>query len=234
MVDLERINYKGLYSDVVEFIDYSPLRYDNGASLCEETPISPLNIPVQNERMLRIKKLVKRTPMGRIIVSQRKRKYLRSIFTDGTKPKLDLCPLFEIEDMAYINHAFNILLDRDMTHDEFVKFYQMLKTGMPKEALIFILCNSGEINKNIAIESFTDYERAYFRYVYKQKVTNLPVISYLIALFTMPVRLKKLENYWAEMDIAQADRFNCHIHHILLIEDKMTKILEKISPEEDK
>lgn len=234
MVDLGRINNKDLYSDVAEFIDYIPLWHNDPSQhelSDDSTPQDSAGIkdmPVQSSAMVNIKNIIKRTPLRKIIVSKRKRKRLREIFSDDERKRtLDLNLIIGFEDAAFLTEVFNILLDRDMSHDEFIKFYTMLKHGMPKEAMIYILCNSAEKDPNIAIQNFDNYEKAYFRYIYKQKIVNMPVLSYFIYLFTIPIRLRRIERYMIMMEINSIDRFNGEIHQIQTAEKNIIAFLKE-------
>ena len=128
MVELDRINFRDLYSNLADYIDYCPLRHSDAPQQASAAPVqnaqaSILSMPAQSRMKTMVKNVVKRTPLGRVIISNRKRKYLRNIFSDENKPTLDLSVLMGFADDAFIGEMFEILLGREVSRDEFMKFY---------------------------------------------------------------------------------------------------------------
>ncbi len=233
MVELDRINYRDLYSSLADYIDYSPLRHSDApqqqacAAPVQNAQVSILSMPAQSRMKTMVKNVVKRTPLGRIIISNRKRKYIRDIFSNENKPTLDLSVLMGFADDTFIEEIFEILLGREVSRDEYMKFYSMLKFGMPKEALVYILCNSPEKDPNIAVESFYYFEKAYFGYLYKQKIINLPVLNYILALIVLPMRLRKIDKAMTLLSIDAVDKSNAQLHSVQTAEKNIINYMKE-------
>lgn len=146
----------------------------------------------------------KRTLPGFLGHKQR-RQLLIARFSDDSQKIVDLDPIMELYDMDFLSESLKALYGRPMAHPD-LRYVRMMRMGMPREAVIYMLCNAEEMTENYYIEDFAYYDKMYWRYGRAKKIRELPIIKYIVLLFTTPLRLKKMEADYIDAEVDNASR----------------------------
>ena len=188
-MDLKRISKPGLNCE--EIVRYFNRNFDAGSSV-DEAMLPIINRGIVPRAVRRLKNIVKRTPIGKTILHKNIKKRILERFTDESKLSVDLTPLFALSDLQFLQQSIDVLLGRPMGDGEWA-LLQAMRLGMPREAVIYVLCISPEMNQNLNVRNFSKYDKAFRTYSMRRKIAGLPVINYIVALFAIPMRLKHAE-----------------------------------------
>ncbi|MGI6152816.1 MAG: FkbM family methyltransferase, partial [Christensenellaceae bacterium] len=206
MLELDRIDYRGLDKDtILNRIDW--IGHMAQAEKTAEQARSQTVVELPRQKGLverakdKAKRVVKKTPFGRLVLSKRNRETLRAAYTDMTKPAMDLTPLFGLEDKPFLEQAIRILFRRDIQKDECYGLMNLMKQEFTKASILYILLSSSEADRAVSIEGFERYEQEYVRIRRKVQIKNLPVINYIVALAVMPMRAKAIEERMVRNEI---------------------------------
>ena len=129
--------------------------------------------------------------------SKENRRILKQKLADPLKESVDLSTLMQLKDECFLEAAIPMLFHRDVGDGE-KALLEMLKKGVARGAILYILFSSAEMDVSRSIKDFEQYEKAYLQYRRNKRITGLPVINYITALATAPIRLKKVESLAAE------------------------------------
>ncbi|HBU12167.1 MAG TPA: hypothetical protein DEB31_05400 [Clostridiales bacterium] len=130
----------------------------------------------------------------RFFTARQSRAALAKAMTDGRKLKYDLRSILTHSDFDFLNEAVRILFFRDLQEKD-KRLLQLLLQGVPKQAVVYLLCADPEWDMRFGIKDFDVYEKAYLRYLRKDRISRIPVVSYIVDMAVMPVRARKAERY---------------------------------------
>ncbi len=224
-LELNRIGYDGLKKDTMTNLVDDMLQPSAipAVSVTETAGMPAARAPEG------LKRLVRRTPLARLARARMRRDALRAELTDSAKVSLDLTPIFALGDAGFLREAVRMLFYRNIGSGEYY-LLQMLKEGAPRGAVLYILFCSDEMDKTCAIKRFAAYEKAYFRYRAGNKIANIPVINYIVALAVMPIRVKNLQKLAGRNE---ADRIDDEARMEELLIHRVNVLREKIEESRD-
>jgi len=173
MIELERIHYNIPSKRAIQNYVDSGVAVEEPATVIAVSTDQPAR-PVKNRKV--------------------RRQLLIRKFSDYSNQILDFGRCMNMDDLQFTEQCIDVILNRRLRRDD-LQFAERLSQGMPREALVYMLCNRPDARNDIAIENFEYYDHAYWRYAIKKKVLR---IGYLADLVTMPIRVKKIERMMVE------------------------------------
>lgn len=140
----------------------------------------------------RNKDFIKRIPfIGGKMLSLKNNMLKKSIVKLNTCT-FDVSPYLEWYKTDFISAIYELLLGREVDENGLNSYLNLMRQGASKGAIVYLIAISDEFGAKGEITYLKQYKKEYKRFIFKQRVTKLPVLGKVSSVFTLKSQISEL------------------------------------------
>ena len=138
------------------------------------------------------KERIKSIPILRNIALYTKDKLMKHRNITANRSALDFSPLLGLGVDEFIQNLYLHALGRTPDEQGFDNAKRALRSGLPKEGLIYLVCTSTEFANKAPVTHLGAYRKIYSRYILHERIRRLPIIG-------LPFQIRAIERQVANL-----------------------------------